>query len=115
MSSIIVDRPVPPEVALPMSFVFPSFANNVIMRLIFNFENVHNGIKWTNLSIENERNRPIWMMLILIASLVFYIIVTVWAWPLRMTNNGSKVSPCYCFMPSYWRNKAKEADEGLLA
>lgn len=105
VSSIMVDRPVPPEVGIPMSFVFPSYATNIIMRMIFNFENVHDGMTWSNLGMENEKQRPVWMMLTLLASITFYLIITVWAWPLRMNNDGSRLSPCYCLVPSYWRAK----------
>jgi hypothetical protein len=80
-----MDYPLPGRIVNPIIVFCPSFANNYIFKPFFVFESLYGGLGFNTINKELDNNTPLMVIVMLITSCIFWSLVTLYAWPLRVT------------------------------
>ena len=59
---------------------------------------------------ELDNNTPVMILIMLLLSIVFYTLVTLYAWPLRIVQDGKSRSLFYFCDTNYWTQKDESGD-----
>ena len=98
-----------------MTGLSPGYAQGSFTQMLFNFESLNTPLSWTNLDMENESVAPLYILIVLAASIVFYTLLTVYAWPFRMVKDGRRVGWCYCCSSDYYKHRSANEVQSLEA
>lgn len=94
---------IPSSVAAPLCILFPMMGFSNLMKVMISFEVLYDGMNWSNASNVILKQNSVHLFYGIIGSCLFWVLLTIWIWPIQFARDGRKKSPCYCFQISFWR------------
>lgn len=78
---------------------------------MLNAESLNAPISWSNLNFVNYDINFMVLLGIVLASTITYLLLTIYAWPLRQVKDGRKIGCCYCCSSDYYKHRGDVADD----
>ena len=108
-SSVIFLTAIPAPISYFATLLLPAQGINLLLKIYLSMESKKEvGLSWSNIDEEVMKNVPRKILFCMILSLFIFTILTLWAFPLKNTEDGRRRSLCYCLSSSYYRDQEKE-------